>query len=344
MLLDHDDTRAVLATAAALAVDPAPPIEAVLELLRSVIPSQSVSFNDMTMATGDFRYLIVPPDDEVLAEQLKPAYDRFAHQHPLIAMAQRRSNVGALRFCDAADGDRFTETELYRQFFEPFGLRYQLVIQLPAPPDVVIGYALNRTPEQGEFSDRDVEVLNLLSAHLALHHRVAMELERSRAIDAEAERDGWTVLTVRSDGVVEASSSTSFSPLLTPGSRVPAELAGLLPSYGELERHAASHDLVVAGERWRCAVSPVAVGPTVLSVRRLGDEVAAVTPLVDLGLTRRQTEVAVALAQTGGTNAQLARALDISEGTVKKHLESVFRVLGVDSRAAAAVALRALIE
>ena len=340
MALDDSDLRSVLDATAALVADPPISIETVLDLLRSLIPSASASFNDMAMASGDFRYLIVPPDDEALARRLKPAYDRFAHQHPLIIEARRRPGCGTLRLCDTPGGDRFTESDLYRHFFEPFGLRYQLVIQLPAPPDVVIGYALNRRPDQGEFTDRDVEVLDTLSAHLALHHRVAMGLERSRVIDAEAEGEGWAVVTVRSDGVVEASSSRSFSPLLTAGERLPAELASLLPSYGDLERLAGSHDVTIGDERWRCVVSPLTVGPTVLSVRRLGDEPAGATRLVDAGLTPRQTEVAVALARTGGTNSQLAQLLEISEGTVKKHLESVFRVLGVDSRAAAAVALR----
>jgi len=342
--LDDTDIRAVLDATAALVSDPPPSIETVLDLLCSLIPSASASFNDMAMASGDFRYVIVPSDDEALARQLKPAYDRFAHQHPLVLEAQRRPDCGALRFCDTPGDDLFTDTDLYRHFFELFGLRYQLAIQLPGPPDVVIGYALNRRPDQGEFADRDVEVLNTLSAHLALHHRVAMELERSRVIDAEADRDGWTVVTVRSDGVVEASSSRSFSPLLSPGEGLPAELSALLPSYGDLERFTGSHDVTVDGERWRCVVSPVAVGPTVLSLRRPGDESPDATRLVDVGLTPRQTDVAVALARTGGTNAQLAHSLGISEGTVKKHLESVFRVLGVDSRSAAVVALQAMTE
>jgi DNA-binding CsgD family transcriptional regulator len=341
--LDHADTLAALDAITALAADPTPTISEVLELLRSLVPSASASFNDMALASGDFRYLIVPPDDEALAERLKPEYDRYVHQHPLVAEAQRRPGCGALRFCDAAGGDSLTDTDLYRHFFEPFGLRYQLVIQLPSPPDVVIGYALNRSPDQGEFSDRDVELLNMLSAHLALHHRMAMDLERSRAIDDASDRGGWTVVTVRSDGVVEAASSRSFSPSLVPGQQVPANLAALLPRYGDLESLAGSHDVMVGDEQWHCVVSPVTVGPTVLSVRRLGDEMADTTGLVDAGLTPRQTEVAVALARTGGTNSQLAQTLQISEGTVKKHLESVFRVLGVDSRAGAVVALRALI-
>lgn len=343
MVLDDSDVHAVLGAATLLAGDPAPPIEGVLELLRSLIPCVSASFNDMTLATGDYRYAIVPPDDEALAASLKPAYDRLAHQHPLIMAAQRRA-AGALRFCDVPDGERFPDTDLYREFFVPFGLRYQLVIRLPSPPDVIVGHALNRTAAQGEFSDRDVAVLNALGPHLAMHHRHLVDAERSSAVAAEADRGGgWAVLTVRSDGVVEASSSRSSETSFARGGRVPPEIVAVLPRYGDALGEPHDHDVTVDGERWRCVVQPAPIGPTVLLVRPIDQEPAGSTPLIDLGLTPRQTEVAIALVRTGGTNTQLARALGISEGTVKKHLETVFRALGVDSRAAAVVALRSVV-
>lgn len=344
MLLDDSDLRSVLEVAAVLASEPVPGVDVALELLRSLIPCASASFNDMALASGDFRYAIVPPDEEELAERLKPVYDRLAHQHPLIAEAQQRPVGGALRLCDVAGGEQFTETEFYREFFEPFGLRYQLVTRLPSPPDVVVGHALNRGPADGEFSDRDVAVLNALSPHLAMHHRHTVDRERERARSVEADRGGgWVVMTVRSDGVVEESSARSPSVPLGPGRRLPANIVDLLPSYGDAETEPQFHDVQVGDERWRCAVHPVPIGPTVLLVRRVGNEPGEATPLIDLGLTPRQSEVAIALAHAGGTNAQLARTLQISEGTVKKHLEAVFRVLMVDSRSAAVAALRSIV-
>ncbi len=126
------------------------------------------------------------------------------------------------------------------------------------------------------------------------------------------------------------------------GERVPAEIAAVLPTAASIPDGPVRHEVRIGEERWRCVVRPVPVGPTVLLMRRLHEETDAVTALVDLGLTPRQSEVANALALTGGTNTQLARSLDMSEGTVKKHLEAVFRVLGVDSRAGAVVAVQAL--
>ena len=343
MSLDDSDTRAVLAAVTQLSADPLPSFESVLDLMRGLIGCTSASFNDMTLATGDFRHVIVPGDKVELAERLKPAYDRFAHQHPLIVHSLRSGEAGrGLRYCDVPDGDLFTGSDLYRHFYEPFDIRYQLVVQLPSPPDVVVGYALNRPAAQGEFSDRDVALLEALVAPLALHHRVALSIEQSEAVAVEADHEGWSVVTVRSDGVVAASSSTRLGSAFAAGGRVPDAVAAVLPGGGAADPGHSRHEILLGQERWRCVVRAVPVGPTVLLLRRLAGEPGQVTSLVDAGLTPRQSEVASALATTGGTNTQLARALGMSEGTVKKHLEAVYRVLGVDSRAGAVLAVQTL--
>src|SRR5206468_9160037 len=51
-------------------------------------------------------------------------------------------------------------------------------------------------------------------------------------------------------------------------------------------------------------------------------------------LTPRQTDLLRLLA-AGHTNAQIARRLGISEGTVRSHLENIYDKLGVSSRTAA---------
>ncbi len=58
-------------------------------------------------------------------------------------------------------------------------------------------------------------------------------------------------------------------------------------------------------------------------------------------LTDRQREVLRLLAD-GKTNKQICRDLDLSEGTVKVHLNAVYRVLGVANRTEAALLARRL--
>lgn len=52
------------------------------------------------------------------------------------------------------------------------------------------------------------------------------------------------------------------------------------------------------------------------------------------GLTPRQTGL-LRLVAEGHTNLQIARRLDIAEGTVRTHLENIYERLGVSSRTAA---------
>ena len=56
-------------------------------------------------------------------------------------------------------------------------------------------------------------------------------------------------------------------------------------------------------------------------------------------LTPREHEV-VELVAEGKTNAEIARQLWISPGTVRRHLENVFAKLGVHTRTAAVARLR----
>jgi DNA-binding NarL/FixJ family response regulator len=71
---------------------------------------------------------------------------------------------------------------------------------------------------------------------------------------------------------------------------------------------------------------------------------APASPLAsELGLTPRQHDVLKHLVQ-GKSNREIARALNLGEGTVKVHMAALFRVLGVTSRSAAAAAGFRLLE
>ena len=61
------------------------------------------------------------------------------------------------------------------------------------------------------------------------------------------------------------------------------------------------------------------------------------------GLTARQREVLEKLVK-GCSNKAIARALDLSEGTIKFHLSAVFRILGAVNRVEAATAGARLLE
>jgi DNA-binding NarL/FixJ family response regulator len=69
---------------------------------------------------------------------------------------------------------------------------------------------------------------------------------------------------------------------------------------------------------------------------------AAASSVESLGLTPRQLDVLRLLGQ-GHSNKEIARVLDLAEGTVKLHISAILRALGVDNRTRAVVAAARLL-
>jgi len=78
---------------------------------------------------------------------------------------------------------------------------------------------------------------------------------------------------------------------------------------------------------------PGTMAGRILAALGLGEGGSA--PARDAGLSAREQEV-LRLLSRGATNKEIASALDISENTVKAHLKSILRKLGVTNRVEAA--------
>lgn len=105
-----------------------------------------------------------------------------------------------------------------------------------------------------------------------------------------------------------------------------------------------------AGQRVHCAgltvdlalIAPPRPGEILLRLTEVREADAVDTLIKAHGLTRREAEVLLWVSY-GKTNRTISEILAISPRTVNKHLEQVFRKLGVETRAAAtAIAVRTL--
>lgn len=117
-----------------------------------------------------------------------------------------------------------------------------------------------------------------------------------------------------------------------------AGVLGVIPRNLEPRLILRALELVLLGGYYvpACVLNPAFLKPMRLRERRarFADELERYPDAEQVQLSPRQHQI-MRFVHMGNTNKMIARALNISEGTVKIHLASVFRLLGATNRAAA---------
>lgn len=200
-----------------------------------------------------------------------------------------------------------------------------------------MGLALNRS--RRDFSERDREILDLLRPHAAAAYRRLSESDHVRRAlraleDASVARSG--VILVDSGLIGFASEGALWL--------VPELGSGLMPE--GLREWALSGDARSESFELRSIRGPVTArycagrGPG--GVDAIVLTVGAGPPrrlAADLGLSARQAEVLTMVAR-GMSNIEIANAMSLSQRTVEKHLQRIYRRLGVSNRTEAAARTR----
>lgn len=317
-------------------------MERALRGVTGLIPNDMSSFNWMTTdsVSAILRPQIPPPD----FDRLNMVLTRHWHENPLARHFERTGDTRALTWTDVELDRTWRSGTLYQQLYVPLGVTQQMVVRLPSPPGTVAGLAVNRREEP--FNRRDRDVLTVVGRHIAA--LLGSTAERS-AMRTMLGNHGWCSLLADDrgrilDGHVEHEATPDeFNELTsivysilrrTVGERRTGTMAPTDPE-----------DVEWRGERVAVVVAPAAVPPHVVFVRpvaltsRMPTDVASLSAL---GLSPRECHVASQLS-TGATNRQIAENLGISVGTVKKHLQRIFVILGAETRtAAAAIVVRHL--
>ena len=218
---------------------------ALVHALQRVVPSDWVSINGIAPNPRDHWAVMEPPVPTYLWERFR----LFAHQNPLVERLQRTQDGRAYRFTDVTTPQALEATELWKQVYAPLGVGAQVAFTLPAEPGWLLGVALSRRPEHGDYTDAERGLLNHARPFLIQAYRNVLGFEALRE--------------------------------------------------------------TAAGGRAGAA---------------------------SLGLTDREGQV-LELIAAGQSNQAAADALDLSVRTVQKHLERVYRKLGVSSRTEAVARL-----
>jgi DNA-binding CsgD family transcriptional regulator len=242
-------------------------------------------------------------------------YWRVAEQHPL-----RCAGADAAKLSDFVGRRELHRLEVYTDYLRLWNVEHQLVVRISSTPSVRRTFLFERS--RRDFTERDRLVLGLLRPHLLRLHTAATErrLAASLARASDAAELGWIVLGPgnRIEFATERAQSlfaTFFG----------ADRGGWLPEVVAAWLEADPTEPLAAKSEGRQLV-----------VRRAGRSllVADERSEADARLTPREREV-LALVRAGLTTAEIAAALTLARGTVRRHLQNVYAKLGVGTRTAA---------
>ena len=304
------------------------------ELLR-LVPGVSASYNEVNLAAGRVAGVVHPDPGREWFRQYAGVLEAHLRENPIVRYFEVTGENDIVTWSDLDPDGAFFETTLYREFYAPNGIHSQLGFLLPAPPGIHVGLAINR--DGAEFTPRERALLAELRQHLVNLYRLVSHAEASRQRDAALADDGWSVVLVDDTGTVVESNDLAVTigrtagVDLTVGARLREGPLG--PVLSDVDWSRSPHHAPFEARLERSTV-----GPHVLWIRQ--PHRVTVADAVALGLTERQAEVAVLLVD-GLTNERIAQRLGISTGTVRAHLDAVFRRLKVSSRAAVVGRLRA---
>ena len=277
-------------------------------------------------------------------------FERHLHQHPLLEHYRRTGDGRAYQFADFLTGPRLHDLALYREYYRRIGVEHQIGVALNAPGPSVVGLALSRAGSR--YTERERALLDAARPHLLQMQRNADAVGRLEAeiglLREAIDRGLGGLVAIGPDGRVRAMTAGARSALDAYFGAPAARDGHALP---EVVRRWIGATVAASARRDDVAAPP---GPLVvarpdgrLSVRMVGsrDEpillveerrvAVDVARLRRLGLTAREAEV-LHLVATGATSAAAGRRLGISGATVAKHLDHIYRKLGVESRTAAA--------
>jgi DNA-binding CsgD family transcriptional regulator len=170
----------------------------VITLISDLIGVGSCSYNHLDGSRA-LAYEIQPA--EVLAfPDAYALFDLHLPEHPLLAYVEATGDGSACRVSDVVSDRQFRSLGLYRDFYRPAEVDYQLAFLVPYAGGGEIAVALNR--KGCDFSAEERDVLDLLRPHVAQAAAIAALL--SQPIPANLPESGdWPRLTLRQKRILQ---------------------------------------------------------------------------------------------------------------------------------------------
>lgn len=302
-------------------------------------------------------------------------WERLNRVAPLEGLLKRLAGRKVSRMSDMVPFVVMRFSPFYRKFMKPEGWRYSAAMFFWDGDRYLGQFSQNRTAEQGDFTDRELEILEALHPHFEVAIRRVMLFDHERATRSAVEQSirrsplptvvlDWELRSIyHNAAAVEASAawrldeqarSHKLAFVLPEDVRDACEAlregigwTGRERNFQERERILNHSSQAGAQVRLR-VISPEdsrMSKPRILAEfwNHPGDHGAADQALLLARLTPTERKVALCVG-TGLDNDAIAGELGISRHTVRSHLRNIFEKLSVTNRTQLALKVRSSAE
>lgn len=298
-----------------------------MEIVKETVSCDSINIGTVDLQTEEGYHFAL--DGFLMPEQRRQTLPHFKNQHPMLAYARKHPGLNPpLRFSDFYSRRQFEQTGLYRECYRGY-TSGMVTFGIDSPEGLNISFVLSRS--HGDFTELEVSQLSVLQPLISVvYHRLILE----EALNSSHLSENPTGILVGSGNNV-ITLDAQASELLRkhfpepPRHRLP-ELLGRHIS----NRHSRVHSFMLQPDGHVLNGVVEHVGNE--WILKIWEEVSPLPEekIAAYGLTKRQVEVLQWVAM-GRTNPEIAIILGISYRTVDKHLENIYRQIGVETRLAA---------
>jgi DNA-binding CsgD family transcriptional regulator len=321
-----------------------------LNILNQLVPSDMPHFHATQVRTRQISRSFLP-DCSGLTPEIERVIDLHFDEHPILHHVPQTLH-GAYQISDFVSQKELHCLEaVYQQFLRPLHLEEQMTFFLPNTSSgswhevtqtdaTLIGFSFHRTQR---FTERDRLILNLLRPHLFQAYSNAQQYQQLQQDFTQLQQSlnhlGLVILnpegqikfvTPQAIGWLE-----NYFPKPTGFFQLPDHLWTWVKhqmSCSTLESNVAKAQLPLRIEQaGRQLVIRLVVEQEQYLLLLEEQTLSLSQSLRLLGLSQRETEVLFWIMQ-GKDNKAIAVHLTVGKSTVGKHLESIYRKLGVQSR------------
>jgi DNA-binding CsgD family transcriptional regulator len=262
-----------------------------------------------------------------------PLIQKHLLEHPnLKAHRSLGQSIFVAKTTDSMSQRELDQTPLFRDAYRHMGARYQIALFLESPifGSCSISFARNSR----DYSDEQVNAIRDISGHLLVAFARLNRIERLEQALSSARslyfRTTWTG-AVWCYAAVEDATSEKIQDRFG-GSREKFTIPQSLAKYFSQSLENTPVTIMDnRGSRWQLTIRPAGHEKAILLEPDPHEAVLSSYP----DLTRREKETAHWIGE-GKSNAEISIILGISPKTVDKHVENLYRKVGVESRLALA--------